>query len=355
MRYVVDTRNLGDSDGTSASVIASQASVGSRKMKFKGGKRSNVDSSIQGSINASGVVGRSNFMAAAAASVTLQSDVESGMDESSLGTSRSSASTRNRIFDEKFKFIKNTDKEDPSLAKLTFYLNILTGLFALIFVIGLLLINLTPSPEPYYELLNLLGQFNVKLNEVIFASRYLLLATKEEYNYGPCSFNSNNETYPVCKFVEMAEKYSHKTVANYTVLWEETVYGFDHVVLEFEEKYTKIRRPGDVLDNYIQGQFQISQFVNGSADDRTYFKLSTLWNVAGTISDAALTLESQHKINPSSQRAFNLVLANRYAFNKFIQDMIGMIPGVVTSSIDSVVLFHLILTIICVVLAVVFF
>lgn len=359
LKYFTNTKHLGDlgADGASASVIASATSVtsGASRLRFKGKTASSNRSGIVGNSEKSqqSISKLSGGKSAAFADDTINYQMASHSDigsESSGTGSRTSATTRNRIFDEKFKSIHNSEKDDPSLSRLGFILNIILGLYVVIFAIGLLLINLIPSPEPYYELLDLVTQYNVKLNEVIFASRFLALAKNESVNIGPCAFtNKTTLSVPVCEWVAAGIKYPHKTVPELEELWHESAEGFVDVVTLFEERYHKIRRPGDVLDKYIQGTFKMYQFVNGTPSTYTSFSLYTLWNVAGVFSDAANTLDANLDLSDKSTRAWNLVLANRLFMNDIIYDLVHLVPEVVKSSVENTVIYHLILAIISVV------
>ena len=325
----------------SESVNASQSVTASKKFRFKGASKSG-SSQFSGSHSRSGL-----------SSVLEDNNEALAMSTISGGSNSTTLSAKNRLFDEKFKFIKNTTKEIPSLRNFRMVLNISSAVLFCVFIAGILLVNLIPSPYPYFEFLDDLSQLNVKTNELTFISRYLLLKENDTLNVGPCTFNpKKNESRPLCPWIEASEAHPELTVKPLIVYFDEVMEGLIEVFNSFESHYSKIRREGDDLDNALLGKFKVNQFVNGSKDISTGFEITTLWNV---ISLFALSGEVLHKDLSvvDAKREWNFILANRNVLNTFFLELSGIIPSITAKILGNIASAHLVLLIVSVVLAIV--
>lgn len=273
-----------------------------------------------------------------------------------LSGGSTAVSSKNRLFDEKFKFVKDSAKPDPSLNYLKRTLKLLASVFLVIFIAGILIVNLFPTPKPYYEFLDQLAQLNVKTNELIFSARYLLLQQHPEENYGPCSFDYNNRS--ACPFIKMGKKYENETNPRKTLpKLKDLIHQVDEDMIKefnaFQAMYLKIRIPGDELDKKILGNFDISMFVNGSTNTKTDFQVRTLWNAYSLFIEAGEIVAAEFNVE-KAQREWNFIVANRYTLNNFNIALVDVIPGISSSLLANLALAHLILLIICIAVAVVF-
>ena len=277
-----------------------------------------------------------------------------GEDVQSVAITNASTtvSSKNRIFDEKFKFVKDSNKPDSSLRYFSFLLNILLVGFIIIFSVGIIIVNQFPSPSSYYTFMESLAELNVKSNELVFAARYLLLQQDESVNYGPCSFNPENNTYPICPWVEKAENGSGKTTHALKEYIHEVDVGLIDTFNNFQAFYMKMRIPGDELDIQILGKFQVGQFVNGSAEEITMFEVATLWSAFSLYIGAGEIVDSEFDVK-KSERYWNLILANRNIFNTLNLKLAGLIPDVSSRILSQLALAHLILAIITIAVALV--
>ena len=366
LKYLINLKSLQQIQQDLALSLGSTNKSASSLGKVSGGKSGTQSDFAIGDRRAR-FQGRTHEGSAAVGSV--HSTSESGSLGQSLASTTTSA--KMRAFDEKFKFIKNCPKEDPSLARFSLLLNVIWAGFMVIFVLGIALINGLPSPAPYYEVLKNVLQMNVELNGQVFLARYLYLDEKPEYNSGPCLFSGNpsaaashstsgtgstlHKRAPTksCEFILAGENksYEHHVMPPLNHLLDERIHLFVETTEEFESNYAKIRRKDDI-DTFIQGQYDIRQFVSANPDIATDFELSTLPNLFAQVLDAGLVLDKHKEINSKSVRAYNFLTANRNRFSGYIDQLRDLIPKAIKKSVDSVAVFHLILTILACVLAV---
>lgn len=318
MKYYSQASKL---DSLSVSGIAASMS-GSRR--FKGGLTENTNENQQAEV--------------------VQSQNKSGY---------TTVSTKYRQFDEKFKFVKDSAKPEPSLKSFTRLLNLLQLLFLGIFVIGILIVNLYPSPKPYYTFLDELTGLTFKANELIFAARYMLLQQDESVNQGPCSFNPLNSTYPICPWVVSANNFTGKTVPDLKNFLQAVNSKFIETFNSFQAMYMKIRVPGDDLDRVILGNFRIGQFVNQSAESVTQFEVTTLWNVYSLFIASGEVADAQFNIT-KVDREWNFILTNRYELNSFNLNLAKAIPVISSRILGNLALAHLILFLIFIAAAMVY-
>lgn len=298
----------------------------------------------------SSVSGSRRFKGRISGSTNLESSQTDDARSSELTTAN--VSSKNRLFEEKFKFIKDSNKPDPALRSFNRMLNILMVLFWVIYVIGILIVNLYPSPKPFYMFMQSLAMLNVKANELIFAARYLQLQQDESINTGPCSFNPENTTYRICPWVTAAEGYIEKTVPDLKYFLYDVQKKLIQQLNDFQSIYMKIRVPGDDLDVKVIGNFRIGQFVNRSADNVTEFDTTTLWNVYSLFLASGEMLDAEFNVT-KAQRDWNFIMNNRYVFNNFNTDLLNMIPAIAGRNLENLALAHLVLAIVSIAAAVV--
>jgi hypothetical protein len=296
-------------------------------------------------------------------SVLSNSLNSSSMHSGSNGSSSLSSNTKFLNLLSKLKSIKNSTKEDPSNAQLGSILNWILAGYVIFFGIGLVVTNSLPTAVPYYELLNVLLDINVVINELIYAGRTLEFQEKPETNLLFCSFTRADTSKPFCPWLEAAEDarkppiLDKAALPNYPVMMQFPQYEEElkEKIHEVETAYKTIRKPGDLFDTIIQGEYKIYQFVNGSETVNTTISLYTFWNLMGTLSDNAAILAENLDLAEHSHRAWNFLIANRNKMTTAIKDLAVLIPGQSKTAINNTMIFHLIMAIVSVAIGVVVF
>jgi hypothetical protein len=283
-----------------------------------------------------------------------------GAQSTVLSGGSTTVSSKNRIFYDKFKNVRDSILPDPSLTYFYRSLNILSGVFLVIFIVGILVVNLYPTPKPYFEFLDSLAQLNVRANELILSARYMLLSQNPDVSYGPCSLDYKNAS--ACPFIKKAHEYSNETISHKSdrkIVPElkELIHLVDETLIEefnkFQDMYSTIRRPGDELDKKVLGNFKVEQFVNQSRSAATEFNLRTFWNAYSLFIGAGEVVASEFDV-VAAQREWNFILANRNILNSFSLELVSLIPGISNGILASLGVAHLILLIICISIALVF-
>jgi hypothetical protein len=283
-----------------------------------------------------------------------------GAQSTALSGGSTTVSSKNRLFYDKFKEVKDSMKPDPSLSYFYRSLNILSGVFLVIFIVGILVVNLYPTPKPYYEFLDSLAQLNVRANELVFSARYMLLSQTPDVSYGPCSFDYKNVS--ACPFIKKAHSLSNETISDKSDRktvpeLKELIHLVDETLIDefnsFQSMYSTIRRAGDDLDKKVLGNFKVEQFVNQSRNAATEFNVRTLWNAYSLFIGAGEVVASEFDV-VAAQREWNFILANRNILNSFSLELVNLIPGISTAILANLAVAHLILLIICIAIALVF-
>ena len=400
-RYIVNTKALGTAisnmsgDQSNAQSAVSMTSDGTKRINFKGKKASAKGSRSQGS----SLVSRN--AASEVHSIHDDNDEHSilssslnGSSHGSNGTSSLSSNTKFLNLLAKLKFIKNTNKEDPSTTRLGIMTHFILAGYVIFFIIGLIVTNVIPSPIPYYELLNVLLNTDKVINSVVLASRLLQLEKDPSIIISYCSWSKehssdwhSNATYtssshgsaahrkraevlkPLCPWIKSAyisREYRAtlpaelRTDDTYTQLpieemLPEYVHELKYSSNEFKSMYAKIRKPGDTFDQQINGEIELLQFVNGTANIPSKVTLMTFFNVMGTLADATATLSQNQDLGPSSIRSWNLIRGNRYRISDFVASMAYMIPDQSRTAINNNMIFHFIMALVSIALSIVSF
>jgi PAS domain S-box-containing protein len=390
-RYVVNTKALGTTlssmtaSAADSGALQSSASVGSdgRRMKFKGSKKgsSKGSSKISGGLNESGVgAGYMDDDQHSRLSNSLNASSSHG-SSGSHGSSSVSSNTKFQALLTKLKFIKNSSKEDPSLSQFGTILNVILAVYVIFFAIGLIVTNTIQTPIPYYILMQNINNMDVVINEVITAARLMELVEDPDIIVSKCSWDEEHATEerPLCPWIASginAAKVRNESFNNgsahlvtidgatdygyvpqYTLEWmlgnysAEMVYRYNTL----KDEYTKIRVPGDVFDNVIQGEFEVKRFIHGDWKAPEPAKMITFWNVLGVLSASIDSLKAVKKIDEASQRDWAFIIANRYNFINMVKKMDDMIPTQATLAINNNMIFHLIMAIVSIILGIVYY
>ena len=287
----------------------------------------------------------------------------------------------------KLKFIKNSSKEDPSLSQFGTILNVILAVYAIFFIIGLIVTNTIQTPLPYYVLMQNLNNMNVVINEVVTAARVLHLSEHPELTLSNCKWNYKdlgttlegrrdelcpwiksgidaakvrNESYAkgnTSLILQASGEMDYSYVPQYTLEWmlgnysKEMVYRFNYL----KEEYTRIRVPGDVFDQVIQGQFEVKRFVHGDWQDPETVNYVTFWNVLGVIAASIDSLKATKTIDEASQRDWAFIISNRYNFVSFVKKMDDLIPIQANLAITNNMIFHIIMAIVSVIIGIVYY
>lgn len=385
-RYVVSTKSMGtalssmSNSTTESGAMQSSASVGAdgRRMKFKGKK---------------GAAKGSQALEASVSNIEadyLEDDLDSHLSHSlnasshassaSHASSSISSNTKFMALLAKLKFIKSSPKEDPSLSQFGTILNIILGIYAIFFIVGLIITNTLQSPIPYYVLMQNIDNMDVVINEVITAGRVMELRDYPEIAVSNCTWNADQvePTRPLCPWIAAGidaakvrnESYftgnislitmedgtvDYGFVPQYQLEWMLGNYSWEMVYRYniLKKEYAKIRAPGDIFDQVMQGQFEIKRFVSGDWTQPETAELVTFWNVMGTLSAAMDSLKASGKIDEASQRDWAFIMANRYALIDMVRNLCEMIPPQATLAINNNMIFHLIMAIVSIIIGIV--
>jgi PAS domain S-box-containing protein len=376
-RYVVNTKSLGTTLGslqsgsaTASNALQSSNSVGSdgRRMKFKGKKGSSKGSSALGNSGA-GVGALDDDHSVLSNSLNGSSHSGSRGSSGSHGSSSMSSNTKFLNLLAKLKFIKNSNKEDPSLSQFGTVLNIILGIYVVFFIIGLIVTNTIQTPVPYYKLMQNIQNTDVVINEIITAARQLQLIQYDNITVSHCAWavkdikndaaKVRNESFANgSQSIVLMEDGStdFRFVPQYTMEWmlgnysKEMVYRIDIL----KEEYAKIRSPGDLFDQAIQGHFEIYRFIHGDPDTPELDELVTFWNVLGTLSSGIDSLKATGEINEASDRDWAFIVSNRYKLVGFVKKMCEMITPQAQLVINNNMVFHLIMAIVSIIIGLVF-
>ena len=402
-------------DQSAAQSAVSMTSDGKKRINFKGKKGSSKGSRA---VTGSGHSGPASIHDDADEHSVLSNSLNgSSHSGGSHGTSSVSSNTKFLSLLSKLKTIKNSTKEDPSTSRLGTVLNFVLAGYAIFFIIGLIVTNMLQTPVPYYELLNVLLDTDVVIQEVIMGTRVLELELDPRIVISFCSWNPEYSTdgaeyaaavhgtahggttthdtpaaapeahapgahrkraesgaivkKPLCPWLKggfKAKAYRKtlteqekiadiRNVAQYPIpdLLPQYTQELKMVTQRFKDHYAPIRKPGDTFDQIIQGIFGINQFINGTASIPSPVKLSTFWNVLGTLSDATATLAQNQDLGPNSIRAWNMIINNRYTITGFVDSIAEIIPGQARSAINSNMIFHFIMALVSIAIGVVSF
>ena len=389
VRYVVNTKSLGTTlsslqGGTGdSSALQSAMSVGSdgRRMKFKGKKSSSKGST--GLANSGVGIAALDHDEHSILSNSLNGSSSHG-SSGSHGSSSLSSNTKFLNMLSKLKSIKNSSKEDPSLSQFGTVLNIIMMVYVIFFVIGLIVANTLQSPVPYYTLMQNVQNMDVVINEVITAARVLELVVDPELAVSNCSWSEEHVTpnRPLCLWIDSGIKaaafrnasfnngpggnksllyinneINYGLVPQYTLEWMLGNYSKQMVSRThlLKEEYAKIRVPGDVFDEVIQGEFTMFRFVNGDWDVPSDVNLVTFWNVMGALTSSIDTLRLTETIDEASERDWAFIMANRYRLIGFVQKLCDLITPQARVAINNYVVFHFIMALISIALGIVSF
>jgi PAS domain S-box-containing protein len=380
-RYIVNTKNLGSAlSSMTGNQSANQSSVSmssDKKIKFKGKKGSNKGSHIVGSSGLHQAQGTASIHNDTEEHSILSNSLNSSQSGSSKGGSSSlSSNTKFLTLLSKLKDIKNSAKEDPSSTVMARVLNILFVVYVVFCIIGIIVSNLLPNPIPYYQLLNVILDTDMVINQVLTAATVLYIDNNPTAVTSYCAWTPSavKPGTPLCPWIDAALKAraglgdidslnelyvkvpddfrTQHPVRNMLPIYSAEV---KTVTRRLEERYGKIRKPGDVFDQIIQGDFVLYQFVNGSVSYPTNISVSTLWNVLGSVNDAISVLSNQREITDDSKRAWQFLLANRYRITDIFIELARIIPGQATASIQNNIVFHFVMAALSVVLGIVFY
>jgi hypothetical protein len=210
---------------------------------------------------------------------------------------------------------------------------------------------------------------DLALNEIITGARVLELYYRDDLVLSHCAWNPKyvSEDRPLCPWTDAATKAKafRNDPANANALDDNSItqLGLYDMLPYFakaiqsktnilKEEYAGIRKPGDLFDQIMTGEYHVYKFDNATWYTATDTLMVTFWNVLAASSDAANTLAENINLSEASERDWAYIMANRYNLISFITDLTDQIPGQSRLAINNNMIFHLSMSILSIVIGV---